>query len=197
MDAYRTLRIYGSRQPDTKYSVMVNGELVDNGQDELFSFITNTKVHGSYNVVINVERGGITIDNCTATYPALINQVEGTATFNQPIREPIAVIENKSIKTLPFEISINAGESFAYEHLMLNGPTRLVIRAEMQDLFPGINVYIGDFILNEFSKGILDVQAEYEYKKHPNEFTVENEEKLKEIVLNAVLKNTGMKKHLL
>ena len=187
MDAYRTLRVYGHKEPSTTYTVSVNGKMIDNGQDELFSFVTNTKVHGSYSIIIDVKSGGITMTNCTATYPALINQVQGTATFNQPIREPIAIIENKSIKTLPFEISINKGEYFVYEHLMLNGPTRLVISTE-KDVLPGSDIYIGDFIKNEFSEGILNIHAEYEYEKQPNEFTVESEEKLKEIVLASVVK---------
>ena len=188
MDAYRTLRMYGHKNPDTTYTVTINGKLVDNGRDELFSFVTNTQVHGSYSIVISVERGGITLTNCTATYPAYFNQIEGTATFDQPIEEPVAVIANQSIKTLPFEIDIKAGESFAYEHLMFNGPTRLNITTKEKDLFPGINVYIGNLITEKLSGGILTVQPEYEYTRQPNEFTPENLNKLKELVLATVVK---------
>lgn len=182
MDSYRTLRIYGNKTSDASYTVTVNGEVVDHGKNELFSFITNTKVHGSCSVAISVQTGNIILTNCTATYPALFNGINGTATFVQPIESPVAIVENKKIKIIPFEISIKAGETFVYEHLMFNGPTRFNITTNNIDLFPGVDVYIGDFLTNTISQNVLGIRDEYEYTQFPNQLTFENLEKLKEIV---------------
>ena len=189
MDSHRTLRMYGSKTSDTNYTVTVNGQVVDNGQDELFSFITNTKLHGSYNIAISVLSGSVTLTNCTATYPALINSTEGTATFVQPIESPVAVIENETVRIVPFDISINEGTTFIYEHLMFNGPTRFNITTKDIDLFIGMNLYIGDFLTRTFNKNISDFHAEYDYTYKPNIYNPENLEILKEIVYNTKYKN--------
>jgi len=186
MDTFRTLRIYGTRSPNTEYTVNINGEPVSVGTDELFSFVTNTKLHGSNNIVINVINGSITLTHCTATYPALFNGIEGTATMVQPIAEPVAVIENGEIKSIPFPIIVNADNPLNYEHLMFNGPTRFRISIEGLGIVPGINVFIGNAIKNEFTQGIVDIQVDYEYEKFPNEISsIEDLESLKLKVLMA------------
>ena len=169
MDTFRKLRIYGTTEPHTEYLVTINGESVDLGVDELFSFVTNTKFHGSNNVVITVLKGSVTLTHCTATYPASFNGIDGTATMIQPIAEPVAVIENGEIKSVPFPITVNTNETLNYEHLMFNGPTKFRIFTAGLNIFSGIDVFIGNALTKEFNPVIFDIKTDYEYEKFPNE----------------------------
>ena len=171
MDAYRTVTVYGSKTPDASYTVTVNGQEVDNSQDGLFSFITNTTLHGSCSVVIKVQTGSITLTNFTATYPALINNIEGTATFVPPIKSPVAVIRNNTIEIIPFNIDINKGTVFVYEHLLFNGPTRFNITTKNIDLFTGMDLYIGDFLTQTFNQNIVDAYEEHNYSHQPDDLS--------------------------
>ena len=185
MDTFRTLRIYGFKQPGTEYIVKINGVVTELGSDDLFSFITNTKLHGSNNIIINVLSGKLTITHCYATYPALFNNVEGTATMVQPIADPIAVIENGQIFSVPFPIVVSEGETFDYEHLMFNGPSRFKIAVQGLGINPGINVFIGNAMKNEFTQGITDIQVEYDYERFPNE--INSEEDLNNLKLKVLM----------
>ena len=176
--------MHGFKSADADYIVVINGKVIDNSTDELFSFITSTTVHGSYSISISVNTGFIIMTHCTATYPAIFNDVNGTATMIQPIAEPVAVIKNGELKTVPFEITINADENFSYEHLLINGPTRLIISTEGKELFPGVDIDVGNFIDDQILDGILDIQAVYEYQNKPNDCMSKDDLKqLKEIVL--------------
>ena len=184
MDSYRTLRIYGIKTPNTEYTVRVNDHVVENGGDELFSFITSTTLHGSCSISITVSFGKLIIKNCTCTYPAIFNGVEGTATTVQPIAEPVALIKNGELITVPFDFVIDEGETFSYEHLMFNGPNKFVVTTEGKELFYGVDINLGFHWINELATGVLEVEPVYEYKPKPNDVTsLEDLKKLKEIVL--------------
>ena len=187
MNSYRTLRIYGHKTPDAEYTVTVNDQLVCNGIEDLFSFSTDTSVHGSADIVISVESGSITLSKCIATYPATFNNVEGTVTFIQPIKEPVAVIRDGKLSTIPFAITVNQGEQFSYKHLMFNGPTRINLTVKNIDVTQGMDVYLGNFLKNEFHQCIVNFEPEYRYERYPNELTTKDLELLKEFVYKATV----------
>lgn len=186
MDAFRILRVYGHKQPNTQYTVTVNGMPADTAGDGLFSFTTNTKLHGSCTVSVKVDQGSITLTHGTATYPAIYNgTVSGTVTIDQPIDRPIVVI-NKTVEFIPFDITIKQGQVFDYEHMLFNGPTRFRIATVGIDLMPNLNIHIGNLRTKEFIQGVVDVQTDYEYQQQPNMNTVEDLEKLKSLVSNKL-----------
>lgn len=169
MNSFRTLRIYGTKDPNTDYTVFVNGTEVDVGLDELYSFVTGTEFHGSYNVKICVTNGSLTLTHVTATYPAIINGIEGLATMIQPIKYPIAIFENNCMKQLEFPIKIDASEILDYEHLMLNGPTLWKIDIKDPVVKQGVNIFVGNLLTDEITNGITDIKYDYRYDKKPND----------------------------
>ena len=184
MNSYRTLRIYGVKAPDTVYTVKINDQIVDNGINELFAFTTDTKLHGSCNISITVNFGKLVMQSCTCTYPASFNGIDGTATTVQPIAEPVAVIKNGELVTVPFDIVINKDDTFSYEHLMFNGPDKFIVTTNGIELFPGVDINLGYFWINDLASGVLEVETEYSYIPKPNDVTsLLDLTKLKELVL--------------
>jgi len=194
MDSYRRLKLKGTTSQSAKYKVLIDGKDVDYLDDCIFSFVTKTSFHDSLSISIVVEKGWIRLEKCTASYPATFNGISGTATIIQPIESPIAVIENNTINQIPFNITINENETFNYEHLMLNGPSKLLISIKDQEMYENIDFFVGNFLTKEISKGITDIQTEYNYNPKPNDIYKEEDlEKLKSLVINkhiALTKNT-------
>jgi hypothetical protein len=185
MSTFRKITLHGHKSPDAEITVLVDNKNINIGSEDLFSFNTSTRLHGSSDVVIDVTKGNIVLTNCTVTYPAIFNNtVAGTITFIQPIEEPIALIEDQQIKTLPFKIQVGPGEKLAYKHLMFNGPTRYNILIEDIDLVPGINIFIGNILKRRYIKNVIKHVGEYDYIYLPNNSrSPEDLEKLKFFVL--------------
>ena len=183
--------MYGVKDTNTVYTVKVNDQIVENGIDELFAFTTDIALHGSCNISITVNFGKLALQNCTCTYPASFNGIDGTATTVQPIDQPVAIIKNGELITVPFDIEINKDDTFSYEHLMFNGPDKFIVTTNGIELFPGIDIDLGYFWNNNLAPGVLEVETEYSYIPKPNDVTsLEDLKKLKELVL----KNASMEK---
>lgn len=190
MESFRKLRIYASTSDDAKYKILVNGsELVSYKPDdgELFSFETSTEFHGSVSVEIQVFEGFVTLSKCHATYPSIINTVPGTITMLQPMKEPIGILENGGIRSIPINgIVVSKGETFNYEHLLYNGPNVTIIELDGHDIQPNENLYLGDVLNHDVIAGIKGIEYKFEYSdvKPHNIWKGEDFEKLKEFILN-------------
>ena len=172
-ESYRTIVVHGSSEPSTVIQVTVDGQLCKDGvveNDSLFSFQTNVKKHGKADVEITVISGSITIGNVTATYPVLFNGLtRGTITFEQPIADPIVVIDGNTIRTIkPNTVVVT--DSFKYDHLMFNGPTEFRITTRMP-VNENDNIDVGGHIRLGFINGIFeDFETYYNYDQLPNDF---------------------------
>lgn len=175
---FRTLRVYFEVADNTEFSVEVENNPVEVA-DNYFSFQTATDFHGSYSVAINVTSGSMTLERCTATYPANINGKSGSVTMLQPIRDPVAVISQGSIQAMPFPIVIV--EKFCYQHLMFNGPNRFDITS--RELYR--NLYLGNVLEGDLNPDIEHIEPVYHYDPQPNDlFKKSDLEMLRTTVLN-------------
>ena len=172
----RTLRIYGEYDPGTQIIVTINGMPADNvlAGDLLYSFNTSTEVHGRAITRIEVVRGKIVLGKITATYPALINNVEGWATFIQPMATPLITYTDR-VNAIPKNLTVHALEAVQFDHLMLNGASRLVVTSP-ETIVPGGELYVGD-LRKHLPEGV-SIYPEYTYSPQPNKFNQEDFEKL-------------------
>lgn len=176
----RTLRIYGTYDKNTVINVTVDNVPADNvlQNDLLYSFTTSTELHGKRTTNITVLTGKIQLGKITATYPALINGVDGYATFIQPIENPLVTFTDK-LNFIPKDLELTAPNTIQFDHLMLNGASKLIITS-LETIKSGQEIYIGD-LRNPPTNG-LSVKPEYTYTPLPNKFNQEDFEKLVDTV---------------
>jgi hypothetical protein len=183
----RTLKVYGHTKPNTTIKVTIDGteqNSADNVITEfgnlLFSFNTCTRLHGKATIDLKVVTGEVMFNTITATYPATINGIDAFVTFIQPIAHPMVVVDNGNVITVENNKVVKEGETFTYDHLMLNGPTQLIVTTDDSiDVYPGVDIYIGNIMTRTLSKGILQVTPTYDYNYEPNNFNEEDLLKLK------------------
>jgi hypothetical protein len=112
----RKIRIHG-KSNNAKTIVTIDNIVCNTVFDDcIFSFDCPSNFHGSIPVSIRVISGSIALNYTTATYPTNF----GTITF------PISINSFARIYTDRVEhlsnIVINEGETFNYDHLIINGP---------------------------------------------------------------------------
>ena len=187
MESFRKLKVFGKISTNTKYTITINGEeFTPYNGEELFNFSTSTQLHGGIKVGINVQEGEVRLEKCLVTYPAILNGINGTLTVIQPMEEPVAIIEDGTIRSIPIEgIEIHSGETFEYHHLMFNGPSTIVVETEGHDIFPDVDIYAGDLLQNDIVDGITSIDHKYDYSDmQPNNiFNKSDFENLKQIIL--------------
>lgn len=160
----RTLKLYGTN--NAEYKVYINNELSESSNTDLiYSFSTETTVHDSYNIKIEVTKGSLTLEKCLVDYPAILNGKKGKITFDQPIETPLYKFDGKELQAQPFPITITEGQTAEFEQLMFNGPTLFDVElSEVNDS----TVYVGNLITKEFipeMKNIVPIYA-YEAEEH-------------------------------
>jgi hypothetical protein len=158
----RTLHVNGIKFPDTEYSVSIANHVVEYNDNELFSFTTDVKMHGSLCVQINVQHGSIIMQGCTVTYPAIINNIDGYVTIDQPITSPVTILENNKLITMPYDIKIKSGETFKYYHLMANGPS--LFNIEINENLTNSKLYLGNLSNIKLLNKIKKINKIYNYK---------------------------------
>jgi hypothetical protein len=173
----RTIKVLGTAVPGTVINVTVDGIPADTLIDSaLYSFTTSTKFHGKQTVRIKVTEGSITFGEITATYPALLNDSVGYATFIQPIENPMVTFTDQ-LNYVPKALTLTAPSEFEYDHLMLNGVTRLCI-ITTQDVQQGDELYIGDIRTGQIPQYVVSITPEYDYSYLPNQFNQTDLDKL-------------------
>jgi hypothetical protein len=187
--SFRTLRVYGFTTPNTIIKVTVDGTVCKDGVVDdinsefgnlLFSFVTPNTLHGKATISLEVVTGQVTFNKITATYPAIINGVDAFATFIQPIANPMVVVDNGNITTVENNKVVDPSTTFTYDHLMLNGPSRLIVSTDKTiNVYTNADVYIGNIMTRTLANGILQVIPEYDYNYEPNNFNEEDLLKLK------------------
>ena len=188
MEAFRELKVFASKSVDAKYTITINDSEFkpNNKNEELFNFSTSTQFHGAYRFNLKVQEGELCLDKCLATYPALFNGIRGTMTAIQPMEEPVAVIEDGKIRSIPLEgIKISSGETFEYYHLMYNGPSMIIVEIDDHDIFPGVDIYFGDLLQKTVIDGIKSIDYTFDYSGvRPNNIWKKSDfEELKQFVL--------------
>jgi hypothetical protein len=185
ISTFRTLKAHGSVSQGTQYSISIReAEVNKNDETCLFSFITPTNFHGSYSVRIEVYSGELKIERWTATYPAILNGVDGFATFEQPILKPMVILKNGVLREYSF-IEVRARQVFQYEHMMFNGPTKFLIETE-NEIEKNATIYVGDLIKSSFSPEIKSLKPDYQYEPKPNNLKEDDLNLLRNIVLDKL-----------
>jgi hypothetical protein len=176
----RTLKIYGSYDIGTDIRVTIDGVPADNilQGTVLYSFDTSSELHGKATTHIEVISGKITLGDVTATYPAVINGVEGLISFIQPIENPLVTYTDK-LTTIPKNLTLTAPSTIEFDHLMLNGPSRLIITGAVS-IDPGGNIFVGD--LRNPPPPNVSVHQDYQYTPKPNQFNQEDLDTLLSLV---------------
>ena len=188
METFRELNVFASTSVNAKYTITINGSEFkpNNKNEELFNFSTSTQFHGGTRISITVQEGELCLDRCLATYPATFNGIEGTLTMIQPMEEQGAIIEDGMIRSIPLEgIEISSGETFDYYHLLYNGPSMLIVEIDGHDVFPGVNIYIGDVLHKNIIDGIISIDEKIDYSDAlPHDIWKKSDfEELKQFVL--------------
>lgn len=168
----RTLKIHGHYEPDTDIQVTVDGVPADNilQGPVLYSFNTSSELHGKATTRIEVISGKITLGDITATYPAVVNGVEGLISFIQPIECPLVTYTDK-LNIIPKYLTLTAPSTIEFDHLMLNGPSRLIITGAV-GIDPGGDMFVGD--LRNPPPPNVSVFQDYQYTPKPNQFNQED-----------------------
>lgn len=158
----RKLKVYGS--DDAVYRVFINNKLEESCTANLiYEFETETTVHDSYSVRIEVIEGTLTLEKCLVDYPAIINGKKGKVTFDQPIKIPLFTWNGKELIQRPFPIKIQAKDTVEFEHLMFNGPTLFDVTLSDETKF-NESLYIGNLITKEFIPEMKSIMPIYDYK---------------------------------
>jgi len=152
-----------------QYTVKINNQLVPSSRSNfVYSFMSAATDHGSYNVKIRVEQGSITLRSSLAVYPAWINGSLSRISLPQPLPTPLYIRENNKLDPLCFPITINAGENFEVEHVVMNGPDYWQITVDDTCTFTDC-LYIGDLYKEEYISELRDKKAVYNYQRQPND----------------------------
>ena len=158
----RTLKLYGIN--NAEYKVYINQELSESSNTDLiYSFSTETTLHDSYNIKIEVTKGSLILEKCLVDYPAILNGKKGKITFDQPIETPLYKFNGYELEAQPFPITINEGETVEFEQLMFNGPT--LFDVELTDTTKvKESIYIGNLITKEFIPEMKNIVPIYDYE---------------------------------
>jgi hypothetical protein len=114
----REIRIQGTWSNAT-VTITAGGIVCDNIliNDCIFSFTSPSKFHGSVPISIKVIAGQVALGKVLVRYPTNV----GTITFPIPMNSIGKIHSNYCVEQLS-NIVINAGETFEYDHLIVNGP---------------------------------------------------------------------------
>jgi hypothetical protein len=177
---FRTLKIYFNTSLHAEFSIHIDGVPAEI-KENYFEFQTPVDLHGSLSVSIKVTEGFVTLEKCTATYPATVNNQLSQITMQQPIKNPVGLISHNEIQTLEFPITIT--EELSYQHLMFNGPSRFIIKCDEDSR----NLYLGNVLDGDLNPYIKSIDTIYNYAPQPNDlFSTSDLEQLYNVVLNKM-----------
>jgi hypothetical protein len=162
MTAVRKFTVHGTATTETEIVVTVDNDICYRGpasSGEIFSFNTPVDLHGKVLININVASGQLILNNTTVTYPAVINNVNGYVSFEQPIQHPRLGLDLDELNN----ITLAAGEAISYYHITFNGPNYWQVSLD-QDVDPGTVVNIGDIRTAEVSSFMRPV---FDYTPYP------------------------------
>lgn len=183
----RTLKIYGE-SIDAVYNVFINDKKYESDESSLiYSFSTDTSLHDSYNIKLEVITGTVILKKCLVDYPAKINGKEGKVTFDQPIETPLYKLIGKELIPQPFDIIVEGKSTVEFEQLMFNGPTYLDVELSSNIKYKD-SLYIGNLLKTSFIPEIKMITPIYKYNKQRN--NIHNKQDLamlKEKVLTRIL----------
>lgn len=183
----RKLKVYGT--DDAVYRVYINNKLEESCTANLiYEFETDTTLHDSYNVRIEVIEGTVTLEKCLVDYPAIINGKKGKVTFDQPIDHPMYTWNGQELIQRPFPIKIGAKDTVEFEQLMFNGPTLFDITVK-QGTEIGSSLYIGNLITKEFIPELLNIQPIYAYE--PKDHNIWSNQSLENLVSDVTKRLTS------
>ena len=173
----RTLKLYGTN--NAEYKVYINDELSQSfDSDLIYTFNTDTTLHGSYNVKIEVTKGSLTLEKCLVDYPATLNGKKGIMTMDQPIETPLYKWTGQELIAQPFPIEISEGETVEFEHLMFNGAT--FFKVDLKHETTEEKVYVGNLITRNYNPDLRDIQPVFEYE--PEDWNLWSKESLQKLV---------------
>jgi len=184
----RTLKLYGIN--NAKYKVYINDKISQSFDSNLiYTFSTNTTLHGSYNIKIEVIKGSLILEKCLVDYPATLNSKKGSITMVQPIESPLYKWIGQELIVQPFPIEISEGETVDFEHLMFNGPTFFQVALNQETTEE--NLYIGNPITKDYISELKDIQPVFEYDPEDwNLWSKESLQKLVNLVTKKLTSNT-------
>lgn len=174
----RKLKVYGT--DDAVYRVFINNKLEESCTANLiYEFETDTTLHDSYNIRIEVIEGTVTLEKCLVDYPAIINGKKGKVTFDQPIDNPMYTWNGQELIQRPFPIKIQAKDTVEFEQLMFNGPTLFDITVK-EGTEIGSSLYIGNLITKEFIPEMTNIVPVYAYE--PQDHNIWSNQSLQKLV---------------
>ena len=165
----RILKVYFNSSENSEYNITVDGVKVGIKKNYFefpqfyFEFETPVILHGSCSVRILIVKGDLTIVRCTATYPAITNDKVGWVTMEQPIKDPIALIEQNVLVTKKFPFTVS--KDLHYQHLMFNGPKTFKIKCKQYYN----NLYIGNVLDGDKHPEVYSIDPIYDYTPLPND----------------------------
>lgn len=172
----RTLKLYGIN--NAEYKVYINNEQSQSfASDLIYTFDTDTTLHGSYNIRIEVVKGTLTLEKCLVDYPATLNGKKGIMTMDQPIQTPLYKWTGEELVAQPFPITIDNGEIVEFEHLMFNGATFFEVELKHE---VGNKVYVGDLITKTYNPELRDFRPIFDYE--PEDWNVWSKESLQKLI---------------
>ena len=177
---YRTLKVYFESSKNAEFNIQIDGAATEIERD-YFQFQTRVDFYGSCSVSIKVTKGSVTLERCTATYPAIINDQPSQITMSQPIKSPVALVSSDEIQILDFPVKIT--DQLSYQHLMFNGPSYFIIDSKEEEY--SNNLYIGNLLNRDINPSIKNIDTVYNYIPQSNDLLSNSDlEQLYSVVLN-------------